>query len=36
MTAMMGSCVISGVFGAIVPLALKRLGADPAPLRASS
>ncbi|HZJ14626.1 MAG TPA: magnesium transporter [Chthoniobacteraceae bacterium] len=30
MMAMMGSCVISGVFGAIVPLALKRLGADPA------
>jgi magnesium transporter len=30
LVAMMGSCVISGVFGAIVPLALKRLGADPA------
>ncbi len=28
--AMIGSCVISGVSGALVPLALKRLGADPA------
>jgi magnesium transporter len=28
--AMMGSCAVSGVSGAIVPLALKRLGADPA------
>ena len=28
--AMVGSCAISGVSGAIVPLALKRLGADPA------
>ena len=28
--AMMGSCAISGISGAIVPLALKRLGADPA------
>ena len=28
--AMIGSCLISGVFGAIVPLTLKRLGADPA------
>ena len=28
--AMIGSCCISGVSGAIVPLALKRLGADPA------
>lgn len=28
--AMMGSCAISGVSGAVVPLALKRLGADPA------
>lgn len=28
--AMMGSCAISGVSGAIVPLTLKRLGADPA------
>jgi CheY-like chemotaxis protein len=27
--AMIGSCVISGVCGAIVPLILKRLGADP-------
>jgi len=28
--AMTGSCVVSGLFGAIVPIALKRLGADPA------
>jgi magnesium transporter len=28
--AMMGSCAVSGVSGALVPLALKRLGADPA------
>ena len=28
--AMTGSCVISGICGAIVPLALKRFGADPA------
>jgi magnesium transporter len=28
--AMVGSCVISGVGGAIVPLVLKRCGADPA------
>jgi len=28
--AMMGSCAVSGVSGAIVPLVLKRLGADPA------
>lgn len=28
--AMISSCVISGVFGALVPLGLKRLGADPA------
>jgi magnesium transporter len=28
--AMMGSCVISGLSGAVVPLVLKRLGADPA------
>ncbi len=28
--AMIGSCAISGVSGAVVPLALKRLGADPA------
>ncbi len=27
--AMIGSCVISGVAGAVVPLILKRLGADP-------
>jgi magnesium transporter len=30
MMAMIGSCAISGVSGALVPLALKRLGADPA------
>ena len=29
-TAMVSSCAISGVAGAAVPLALKRLGADPA------
>ena len=28
--AMIGSCVVSGVAGALVPLGLKRLGADPA------
>jgi magnesium transporter len=28
--AMIGSCAISGISGAVVPLALKRLGADPA------
>ncbi len=28
--AMAGSCAVSGVSGALVPLALKRLGADPA------
>jgi magnesium transporter len=27
--AMVGSCVISGICGAIVPLILRRLGADP-------
>lgn len=30
MAAMLGSCAISGISGAIVPLVLKRLGADPA------
>src|SRR5688572_4841586 len=30
MLAMIGSCAISGVSGALVPLGLKRLGADPA------
>lgn len=30
MLAMTGSCVLSGVSGAIVPLTLKKLGADPA------
>lgn len=28
--AMIGSCAVSGISGAVVPLALKRLGADPA------
>lgn len=28
--AMVGSCVISGISGAFIPLALKRVGADPA------
>lgn len=28
--AMVGACVSSGIFGAVVPLALRRLGADPA------
>ena len=28
--AMIGSCAVSGISGAFVPLALKRLGADPA------
>jgi magnesium transporter len=28
--AMVGACVSSGVFGALVPLGLRRLGADPA------
>lgn len=28
--AMTGSCIISGICGAIVPRALKKLGADPA------
>jgi magnesium transporter len=28
--AMIGSCVVSGVAGALVPLGLKKLGADPA------
>ena len=27
--AMIGSCIISGICGAFVPLLLKRLGADP-------
>ena len=27
---MIGSCVVSGMSGALVPLGLKRLGADPA------
>mgnify|MGYP001102909369 CR=1 FL=1 len=28
--AMTGSCVVSGIFGAVVPIVLRRLGADPA------
>jgi magnesium transporter len=28
--AMMGSCIISGVAGALIPLTLKRVGLDPA------
>ena len=28
--AMVGSCVVSSVCGALVPMALKRFGADPA------
>jgi magnesium transporter len=28
--AMMGACALSGISGALVPLTLKRLGADPA------
>jgi magnesium transporter len=28
--AMIGSCMISGISGALIPLALKRMGADPA------
>ncbi|HEU4522406.1 MAG TPA: magnesium transporter, partial [Thermoanaerobaculia bacterium] len=28
--AMVGSCVVSGISGAIIPLTLRRLGADPA------
>lgn len=30
MVAMAGSCAISGISGALIPLTLKRLGADPA------
>lgn len=30
MTAMVGSCVVSGISGALVPLTLKKFGADPA------
>jgi magnesium transporter len=30
MAAMIGSCVASGIAGALVPIALKRVGADPA------
>lgn len=28
--AMVGSCVVSGIAGAGIPIALKRMGADPA------
>jgi magnesium transporter len=28
--AMIGSCIISGISGALIPLTLRRLGADPA------
>ena len=28
--AMVASCVVSGVSGALIPLTLRRLGADPA------
>ncbi len=28
--AMIGSCIISGLSGAVIPLGLRRLGADPA------
>lgn len=30
LAAMVGSCIISGIAGAVIPLALRRLGADPA------
>jgi len=30
MVAMIGSCVISGISGALIPLTLRRVGADPA------
>jgi magnesium transporter len=30
MAAMIGSCMISGISGAMIPMALKRVGADPA------
>ncbi|MGH7677594.1 MAG: magnesium transporter [Gemmatimonadaceae bacterium] len=30
MAAMIGSCMISGISGALIPMALKRAGADPA------
>jgi magnesium transporter len=28
--AMIGSCIISGISGALIPLALRKAGADPA------
>jgi magnesium transporter len=30
MVAMIGSCMISGISGALIPMTLKRVGADPA------
>lgn len=30
MIAMIGSCIVSGISGAVIPLTLRRLGADPA------
>jgi len=30
MLAMIGSCIVSGISGAVIPLTLRRLGADPA------
>jgi magnesium transporter len=30
MTAMIGSCMISGISGALIPITLKKVGADPA------
>jgi len=30
MLAMIGSCIISGISGAVIPLTLRKLGADPA------
>jgi magnesium transporter len=28
--ALVGACIVSGICGALIPLTLKRLGADPA------
>ena len=36
MIAMMGSCMVSGISGAGIPLILGKLGFDPATARASS
>ena len=30
MAAMIGSCMISGISGAMIPMTLKKVGADPA------